>query len=325
MQESGIVKSTTGVVTAVAQDGSRRILKVDDSVSSNEQIVTSESGSISIEFEGGGVMDLGRNAEASYEEQVENPGFEKSASADDEAEVEAIQLSLIQGEETYDPSDPTVTREAPGAGPTPALPTEDDGHNIVQVDYNEPRMTPVNGYETTGITVDFPELEPELIQDPLPQAVGAAAPAVAGDDGTPPLVSSGISGFTERGGEVANPLLADDKSGFLIFRTDPSQNTDSVTNITVTGLSQSDWQINSRNAEIFDAPHAYSVSIDLAGSNIASGTISFNVAGATGGEDVAFKLNVTPNDPGNFTLGIQTTVNGGQILPPVDVPVTVDV
>ena len=161
MTESGEVKFITGVVISTDENGSRRILQIGDEVSVAELIETSESGSVSIEFENGALLDLGRNASSSYEIESENPLLIKG-----EEVVSAVEQLL--GDETYDPTEPDAGLEAPGAGPATGGQFEDDGSFIVQTEYAEPRRTPDNGFETEGISAQFPQQTPlELIQNSI--------------------------------------------------------------------------------------------------------------------------------------------------------------
>ena len=73
MADTGIVKTISGVVKAIAVDGTERILQVGDRVLPNEQIVTGDSGSIVIAFADGTSMDLGRNAMTILNDETLNP------------------------------------------------------------------------------------------------------------------------------------------------------------------------------------------------------------------------------------------------------------
>ena len=61
MANVGTVQSITGLVRAIAEDGSERILSVGDSVAENEKILT-DKGVTVIVFNDGTVMDLGSNS-----------------------------------------------------------------------------------------------------------------------------------------------------------------------------------------------------------------------------------------------------------------------
>ena len=169
MASSGIVKVVSGVVKAIAVDGTERILQVGDRVLPNEQIVTGDAGSILIEFSDGTSMDLGRNSNVTLNDDTLNPdGGAKQAGQSLESaqdEVAAIQEALASGEE-FDPSKlaATAAGDTPSAGSSTG---EDDGSTIVDIDYLDPRMTPKNEFDTTGINTVFPDPIEPLILEPI--------------------------------------------------------------------------------------------------------------------------------------------------------------
>ncbi len=124
----GTVQSVTGIVKAVAEDGSDRILSVGDSVFENEKVMTGD-GIIVITFSNGTVMDLASNSSIVLDEDVFNFDGElrtqNRLSAEDE--VAALQDALIDSD-----FDPTTELLAPAAG-TPAAGEigDNNGHSIV--------------------------------------------------------------------------------------------------------------------------------------------------------------------------------------------------
>ncbi len=175
MASSGIVQSVSGIVKAIAVDGTERVLQVGDRVLPNEQIVTGNTGVISIEFADGTTLDLGRNSVTILDDETINyeANLAPSAPTSEQAqlaEVEAMQKAIAEGEE-FDPSKLEATAAgAPGAGG----PGEDDGHTFVNVDYLQPTATPESGFETTGISTAFPETQEPLILNPEQQPIPVA-------------------------------------------------------------------------------------------------------------------------------------------------------
>ncbi|MBE0471820.1 MAG: retention module-containing protein, partial [Methyloprofundus sp.] len=165
MASSGIVKQISGIVT----DGTGRILQVGDVVLPNDQILTGDTGAISIEFSDGKNLDLGRNSDVTLNDATLNADAEANQAeqtiTDAQDEVDAIQQALLN-DEAFDPNE----LDAPAAG----APTEENaGSSIVQVDYLNPATTPVNAFETTGIEVDFPEQPDEQLIQNLDAATDA--------------------------------------------------------------------------------------------------------------------------------------------------------
>ncbi len=168
MVDSGIVQSISGVVKAVAGDGTERILQVGDRVLPNEQIVTGDAGTIIMGFSDGTSMDLGRNASVTLNDDSFYPDSgtpqQVGQTLDDaQDEVAAIQQALLEGK-ILDAS----ILPAPAAGGLPVAngSGEDDGYAVVNIDYMDPRQTPGSGFETKGINVSFSEIHEELLLQP---------------------------------------------------------------------------------------------------------------------------------------------------------------
>jgi hypothetical protein len=319
MTNTGIVVSLTGVVKAIATDGSERVLNIGDRVFVDEQVVSGDTGTVAIEFADGLVMDLGRNAQSILDEGILNLDFDiESKDVSPEEEVQATQAALLQNKDF----DPTVDLEAPaaGGGGTVEGAGEDDGFNIIQVEYAEPRITPDSGFETKGIGVDFTEILPELILEP--QAIQGAVFAVAGDSGTvpvepPSLKNCEIFTLSEDFVEGGPELTDGDSSKWLGFRLAPSEQ-DTVTSITIKGfpentnLSESDWLI-AANAKVVDQDANYQVNFVSGPSQSSDNTweVTVEVIGALPGEEVSFILSVIPMDnvAPEVTLEVEATVD----------------
>ena len=324
MKSTGTVTSLTGVVKAIATDGTERILRVGDGVFADEQVVTGDAGTIAIEFNDGSMMDLGRNTQSILDEETLNLEFDikpkDTAVAEDE--VLATQAALLQDRNF----DPTADLPAPAAGTTTVAGAgEDDGFSIVQIDYSEPRMTPVSGFETTGIGVDFTETLPELILDPQQaQAQGAGfglGEGIVIPPPPPPLIEPEVSTFTlnEESDDKGEPpgLINGDSSKFLGFRIDPSAE-DAVTSVTIKGFpendnlaDESDWLITPLS-ETLDTEANYQVNFQSGPILSSDGTweITIDVTGALAGEEVSFIIPVIPMDTVTTRpLDVETTVN----------------
>ena len=96
MTSTGIVISLTGVVKAIATDGTERLLRIGDRVLVDEQVVTGTDGTIAIEFSDGLVMDLGRNTQSILDEEMLNLEFDVKPNEDAaQQEVLATQEALL--------------------------------------------------------------------------------------------------------------------------------------------------------------------------------------------------------------------------------------
>jgi hypothetical protein len=190
----GTVKTLSGTVTAADTDGKSRNLQAGSNVHAEELITTGVVGVLVIEFSDGSTIDLGRNSQIVLDSDVYDPTAPDSVGVA-EAEAASIQAEVLAG------VDPTDIAEATAAGAGTAEGNE--GADFVQVDYLAPEVTPTSGFDTTGISVAFPEIE-EQFQTPVvdepsePEDVPIQAPAV-NDPSEPedvPMVSisTGIDG-----------------------------------------------------------------------------------------------------------------------------------
>jgi len=186
MANSGIVKLLIGEVKAVAVDGTERLLHVGEKVLLNEQIITGDAGSIAIDFTDGTRMDLGRGSSTMLTTDLLGTTAATVQSVSSaEGEVEAIQQALA-ADQTFDPSK-LAAPAAGGVQETQSL--EDDGQSIVEVDYLNPAMTPVNGFETTDIdnadTLVLDLTRVDLILEPRSVLLAAAEPETPETPETP--------------------------------------------------------------------------------------------------------------------------------------------
>jgi len=130
METNGIVQSVSGIVIAVATDGTERILSVSDKVAENETIITRD-GIIVIAFNDGSTMDLASNSSIVLsDEPLDQQAPEQAAQTrtDAELEVAALQQALSNNPD-FDPADLPAT----AAGTT-----SNNGHTLTSIDYLNP-------------------------------------------------------------------------------------------------------------------------------------------------------------------------------------------
>lgn len=147
----GIIKTLDGTVTATATTGMIRDLQTGDQVYVDDLITTGLGGEVTIEFADGRVMDLGRDSQTLLDNAVFNP--ETAAMA--ESDADAIQAAILAG------ADPTQVTDATAAGAGTQV-EGNEGHQPVVIDYLAPQVIPTSGFDTTGISVAFPEIEEEF-------------------------------------------------------------------------------------------------------------------------------------------------------------------
>ena len=149
----GTVSILIGTATATAADGTVRNLQLGDKIYADELISTGPGAAVEIEFADGTVMDLGRNSQLVLDNAVYDPNT--VAEVEPTADADAIQQAILAG------VDPTELTEATAAG-AGAGTGGNEGSEFVTVDYLAPEVTPESGFETTGISIEFDEVDVEV-------------------------------------------------------------------------------------------------------------------------------------------------------------------
>ncbi|MDF1763606.1 MAG: retention module-containing protein, partial [Oleibacter sp.] len=204
MANVGTVQSVTGVVRAIAEDGTERILSVGDTVAENEKIITGD-GVIVIAFTDGTVMDMGSNSSLVLNDDVLNQEGEQTAQSRESAgeEVAALQEAL-----TNPNFDPTADLPATAAGPAAAGGAPgNNGHSVVSVDYLNPEAPVEAGFDTVGISQEFLQPDEELppVIDSPPEADDVLTEGSRGDE-LPAELQSALSQLGLGGSENGNWL-----------------------------------------------------------------------------------------------------------------------
>ena len=159
METNGIVQSVSGIVIAIAADGTERLLSVGDSVAANETIITRD-GIIVIAFNDGSTMDLASNSSIVLSDELLDQQVPEQAAqtrSDAEQEIAALQQALSNNPD-FDPADLPAT----AAGATAAGTTDNNGHTITSIDYLSPEAVVESGFDTVGISGEFAEGDEEL-------------------------------------------------------------------------------------------------------------------------------------------------------------------
>lgn len=182
-QEIGLVKIVTGTVTAIAADGSKRILQVGDRVYPTDLLTTADGSTVMIQLVNGSLVDMGSNDSMQLGAALAEQDMPVSTAQNPQPaglSVEEIQAALLAG------ADPTAIAEATAAG-NPAAGggvQGNEGHVPVTVAYLNPVAPVTNGFDTTGPNVAFTPIVPEvLILNPQPAGgVGGNQAPIARDD-----------------------------------------------------------------------------------------------------------------------------------------------
>lgn len=151
----GTVTALAGEVTATNASGSLRPLHLNDDIFEDDIINTGDNGLVEISLMNNQTIDLGRNSQAVVENLFEDGPASESSEQSHIEDVEAIQQSLLEGE------DPTVNQEATAAGA--GVQTGNEGHEAVFVDYLNPEVIPEAGFDTTGVSNEYALPEEDII------------------------------------------------------------------------------------------------------------------------------------------------------------------
>jgi len=267
MANVGTVQSVTGVVRAIAEDGSERILSVGDTVAENEKIITGD-GVIVIAFTDGAVMDLGSNSSIVLNDDVLNKEGAQAAQSRESAndEVAALQEAL-----TNPNFDPTADLPATAAGPTAAGGTGNNGHTLTSVDYLNPEAPVESGFDTVGISQEFLQSEEELppvISDEPPLADSVLTEASRGDELPEALQlalavegsSHTIDGLVTTG-QIFPTFDGDNRAGSTVDSWNFTVNSAGVVTIDTLSMETSDWvttqDVNGDGEIAFFDPYIY--------------------------------------------------------------------
>lgn len=230
----GVVTQIVGEVSAVASDGSTRLLVEGDRVFLGERLVCASDGAVTIRLDQGGDLTMGRAsslllspawlADEATEQLPPEP------SAEQLREVEALQRAIAANE------DPTLIAEAPAAGPQ-AGGNGGGGHSFVLLTETGGQLQPEIGFDTgplqfvslditllpaadtldgVDLEVPNPPIDPVTPVDPPPPllVVGSNADDAAGGS-TPHLVASPLDadGAGSLTGSSGNDVLVGDAGG----------------------------------------------------------------------------------------------------------------
>ncbi|HUE93727.1 retention module-containing protein [Pseudomonas sp.] len=142
----GVVTQVVGKVSAVASDGSTRLLVEGDRVFLGERLVCANDGAVAIRLDQGGDLTMGRASSLLLSpawlagEAVEQ--LPPEPSAEQLREVEALQRAIAANE------DPTLIAEAPAAGPQTGGNGGGGGHSFVLLSETGGQLEPEIGFET---------------------------------------------------------------------------------------------------------------------------------------------------------------------------------
>ncbi|TNV16843.1 retention module-containing protein, partial [Buttiauxella sp. B2] len=145
----GVISAVIGQVYVVEADGSQRLLQEGDRIYSGEEIVTGDSGAVSVSLPDGKTLDLGRDSHWTEQGLHEVNRAEHSA-----LDIASAQQAIADG------ADPTHTLEATAAGNEPPMDIEGGGggHTLVQLDLTGQIIDPTAGFPTAGLNSAAPDI-----------------------------------------------------------------------------------------------------------------------------------------------------------------------
>jgi len=166
MENTGIVQSVSGVVKAVALDGTERLLSVGDRVEFNEQVITDALSDVVILFSDGTTINIGGETSITLNDESISSS---QALADAQSEVAEIQAAL-DSNNNFDPTTlPATAAGTPGAGGAGGA--GDAGSSFVNLEHDAPEAAPTSGFDTEGLELAFSEeIQESGIIDSVPTA-----------------------------------------------------------------------------------------------------------------------------------------------------------
>ncbi|WP_415842622.1 retention module-containing protein, partial [Pseudomonas reidholzensis] len=197
-----IVKSVVGQVVAVSPEGIRRVLIEGDRLYAGDQVLTGESGAVTLELTDGRILDLGR--ETQWSAQTPDVSTDLSQESTPTApSVDELQRAIQAGD------DPTVDFEATAAGPTAAGSSGSlgGGHTFVILEASG-GVAPTIGFHTAGLSFDDElRVEPTYGIDELPVDTTSATQAVPAESVPEVITATSVTlsatpSLTEAGGVI---------------------------------------------------------------------------------------------------------------------------
>lgn len=158
----GEIAIVFGMITATSATGEQRVLHDGDPVFLGDVLNTVDEAQANVIYQDGTMV------------AVEDT-FDVV-----ESDVALLQATIATGE------DPTQTAEPTAAGPE--VIDSDEGTEVVQVQHLAPEVTPTSGFDTTGISILFPEreFEQELLDENTGNN-GGSVPPIQPPSNTPPI------------------------------------------------------------------------------------------------------------------------------------------
>jgi len=297
MANSGIIKSVTSVVKAIAVDGTERLLQVGDTVLLNEEIRTGDAGSVSIWLSDGTKLDLTQNTSTLLNEDTFKQGLDEvlpnPVQNSVEDEVAAIQQALAD-DQTFDPT----TLEAPAAGGVPGgtAGPSGGGHSIVGVDYLNPEQTPDSGFETIGINVPILDFSgEELILEPSVAPAFAVIPV-------PTVQVTDHNGLNFGDNEVLEGATTAINGDFELSASE------GILSITVAGVEIFEADLLASGTSPIDIATDKGGVLSIDGYNEASGTVNYSYIPddaakdhSAGDNSIVDQFEITVTDDNNVT------------------------
>ena len=228
----GVVTQVVGKVSAVASDGSTRLLVEGDRVFLGERLVCANDGAVAIRLDQGGDLTMGRASSLLLSPAWLADQLPPEPSAEQLREVAALQRAIVANE------DPTLIAEAPAAGPQAGGNGGGGGHSFVLLSETGGQLEPEIGFETgplpfasLDITLQpaadtLDDVDPAVPSTPVPPVTPPIDPVTPVPPVTPPIdpvtpvppVTPPIDPVTPVDPPLSPPLLvvgsnADDEAG----------------------------------------------------------------------------------------------------------------
>lgn len=293
--EIGRIKSISGTVTATnTQQDTVRNLLINESIYANELITTYPESLITIEFPDGNVIELGSNTQLTVDSSVFDPVTNTSAT------INSIQQAILAG------LDPTQSAEATAAGAGTQV-EGNEGHPPVFINYLAPQVIPTSGFDTTGISIAFPETLEEIqpvLDDSAPSVENVDPPV------EPPVISIIIN--ADGGSAIEGDNVTFTVSQNLVSSED--------TTLTVEILSlPSDSATEGQDYQLIDT-----ITLVIpAGSNIAQFNVESYIDSLQEGNETFSARIVSASNPSGI-VNISTALATGIILDDYDSPIGAD-
>jgi hypothetical protein len=282
VEKTGTVETIEGVVVALEDNGTIRVLKSGDPLYASDVIRVNSNGDVSIRMIDGSLLSFGPDTTARLEDSAPSlPTYFAESGLTDPVQ---IQTAIQEGR------DPSQVATAPTAG----VPGSNEGGIPVILSSSSRAVTPDSGHDTHGFELPFRILEQDLLEGLAPDLPGeegeltASISAIQGGtavEGTPVTFEVSLDKLSEEATTVVVNVFSDPNDDDAAIQGTDYAATTQYTVVIAAGSLSNTFTVDTIDDEIVEGDETFCAQIDtvtnpsgpvVADPGIATGTITDN-------------------------------------------------